>query len=91
MILSRRRALDRMKDQGVVSNHKVLYNEISAAYRMEIKTTNMTFQLVPLDDHRPYLAEKAIQTWKYHFVGVISGTKSGFLRLPLVPINTARG
>ena len=37
MILARRRALERMKVQGIVPNHQVLENEISTAYRMEIK------------------------------------------------------
>ena len=32
----------------------------------------MTFELVPPDDHRCNLAEKSIQTWKDHFIGVMS-------------------
>ena len=52
--------------------------KISAAYRQEIKNTSMTFQLVPLDDHRRNLAEKEIQTWKDHFIGVMSGTTAAF-------------
>ena len=77
MILARRRALERMKVQGIVPHHQVLDNEISTAYRLEIKNTSMTYQLVPPDDHRCNLAEKAIQTWKDHFVGVMSGTAVG--------------
>ena len=42
MILARRRALERMKVQGIVPNHQVLDNEISTAYRLEIKKTIMT-------------------------------------------------
>lgn len=38
----------------------------------------MTYQLVPPDDHRRNVAEKAIQTWKDHFVAVISGTADKF-------------
>ena len=78
MILARRRALGRMKHQGIVPKHQVLDNEILAAYRKEIWATYMTFQLVPPDDHRCNLAEKAIQTWKYHFIGVVSGTAATF-------------
>ena len=44
------------------------------AYRKEIWATHMTFQLVPPDDYCCNLAEKAIQTWKDHFIGVMSGT-----------------
>ena len=44
------------------------------AYRLEIKKTSMTYQLVPPDDHQRNLAEKAIQTWRDHFIGVMSAT-----------------
>ena len=67
-----------MKEQGIVPTHKVLDNEISMAYRLEIKKTGMSYQLVPPDDHRSNLSEKAIQTWKEHFIGVISGTAKSF-------------
>jgi hypothetical protein len=33
----------------------------------------MTYQLVPPDDHRRNMAKKAIQTFKDHFIGVLSG------------------
>ena len=33
----------------------------------------MLYQLVPPDDYRRNIAEKAIQTWNNHFVGVLSG------------------
>ena len=78
MILTRRRALSRMKLQSIIPKHQVLDNKISYAYRIEIRDTNMTFQLVPPDDHRRNLAERAIQTWKDHFFGVLSGTASTF-------------
>ena len=68
MILARRRALARMKIQGIVPTHQVLENEISKAYKTEIQATGMTYQLVPPGDHRRNVAEKAIQTWKDHFV-----------------------
>ena len=38
----------------------------------------MTFQLVPPDDHRCNLVEKAIQAWKDHFIGVMIGTAAAF-------------
>ena len=74
MILARRRALERMKAQGIVPTHQVLDNEISVAYRQEIKQTSMTYQIVPPYDHQSILEEKAIQTWKDHFIGVMRRT-----------------
>ena len=38
----------------------------------------MTYQLVPIDDHRFNLVDKAIQTWKDHFIEVVSGTAEIF-------------
>ena len=75
-ILARRHALIRMKLQGIVPKHQVLDNEISAAYKSEIQATHMTFQLVPPNDHSINVLEKATETWKYHFVGVLTGTAS---------------
>ena len=38
----------------------------------------MTYQLIPPDEHRRNFAEKEIQTWNYHFVGVFTGTAATF-------------
>ena len=38
----------------------------------------MTYELVPPDNHRRNIAEEAIQTWKDHFVTVISGAAAMF-------------
>ena len=78
MILSRRRSLERMKEQGILPTNQVLENEISMSHRLEIKQTSITYQLVPLDDHWRNLSEKLIQTRKDHFIGVMSGTAYSF-------------
>ena len=78
LILARNRALQRMKACGIQPTRQVLDNEISAAYKLAITESGMTYQLVPPDDHRRNIAEKAIQTWKDHFIAVISGTDAKF-------------
>ena len=78
LILARRRGLARMRLQGIAPTHQILDNKISAAYKSETAATNMTYQLVPPDDHRRNIAEKALQTWKDHFIGVLSGTAETF-------------
>ena len=78
MILAWSRALERMKDQGILRTHQVPENEISTSYIQDIKQTSIIFQLVPSYDHQHNLAEKAIQTWKYHFIGAMSGTAAAF-------------
>eukprot|EP00804_Cyclotella_cryptica_P003825 CCRYP_018936-RA/>CCRYP_018936-RA protein AED:0.22 eAED:0.20 QI:0/0/0/1/1/1/2/0/637 len=77
LILARSQAL-RMKACDITPQHQVLDNEISAAYRDAITTSAMTYQLVPPDDHRRNIAEKAIQTWKDHFISALSGTADNF-------------
>ena len=34
----------------------------------------MYYQLVPPDVHRRNIAEREIQTWKSHFIGILAGT-----------------
>eukprot|EP00804_Cyclotella_cryptica_P002823 CCRYP_009357-RB/>CCRYP_009357-RB protein AED:0.24 eAED:0.24 QI:0/0/0/1/0/0/2/0/561 len=53
-------------------------NEISAAYKLAITNSGMTYQLVPPDDHRQNIAEKAIQTWKDQLIAIISDTDTKF-------------
>ena len=48
------------------------------AYMQEIMETGMTYQLVLPDEHRRNIAEKIIQTWKYHFISVCSGVSAHF-------------
>ena len=78
MILSQRQALKQMKLQGIFPDHQVPDNEISAAYKAEILSTDMTYQLVPPNYHHRNIANKAIQNWKDHFVGVLSVTAATF-------------
>ena len=67
-----------MKLYGIVPKHQVLNNEASAAYKEVIRQLGITYQLVPSDNHRRNIVEKAIKTWKYHFIGVLHGTAATF-------------
>eukprot|EP00804_Cyclotella_cryptica_P002817 CCRYP_009355-RA/>CCRYP_009355-RA protein AED:0.29 eAED:0.33 QI:0/0/0/1/0.66/0.5/4/0/552 len=78
LILARTRALSRMRACGLSPKRQVLDNEASAAYKQAILDSGMTYQLVPPDDHRRNVAKKAVQTWKDHFVAVLSGTADKF-------------
>ena len=68
-----------MKQQGITPAHQVLENEMSETYKDEIRELGMLYQLVPPDDYRRNIAEKAIQTWKKYFVGVLSRASATFL------------
>ncbi len=55
----------------------VLDNEASEAFKNEIKK-NCKIQMVPPDNHRRNLAERAIQTFKHHFKSVLAGVDDSF-------------
>ena len=67
-----------MEERNIVPKHQVLDNELSKAYKQEILATGMTFQPELPDDHSQKIGEKAIQTQKDHFIGVMSGTSTTF-------------
>jgi hypothetical protein len=73
LILARAQALEQMQKAGIVPKHQNLENQASVAYKKAIGNSNMTYELVPPDDHQRNMAKKAIQTFKDHFVGVLSG------------------
>lgn len=55
----------------------VLDNEASTAFKTAIKA-NCDLQLVPPDTHRRNLAERAIQTFKCHFIAILPGVDEFF-------------
>ena len=78
MIKARHRSLLRMMQQGITPAHQVLDNEISQAYKDEIRESGMTYQLVPPEDHCRNISERAIQAWKNNFFGVLGGAAATF-------------
>jgi hypothetical protein len=67
-----------MQKAGIVPKHQVLDIQASVAYKKAINDSNLTYELVPLDDNQRNMAEKDIQTFKDHFVGVLSGCAPTF-------------
>jgi hypothetical protein len=55
----------------------ILDNEAPTAFKVEIKK-NCSLQLVPPDNHRRNLAERAIQTFKSHFKAILAGVADNF-------------
>jgi len=81
LIVARTKILEQMRLQGIVPKHQILDNQCSARMKLAMDTTvlldgsisKMTYELVPPDEHQRNIAEKAIQTFKDHFIGVLSG------------------
>lgn len=70
--------MKRLHAARIRPKHKVLDNEASDEYKDAIKANEMTYELVPLDMHRHKKAEKVIQTFKDHFVAILSGVDESF-------------
>ena len=66
----------RLRERVHTVDLQVLDNKASKGYlQVIIKTWKATFQLVPLDVHRRNVAERAIQTFKAHFLAILAGVE----------------
>ncbi len=78
MISAYQHLVDRLKTAEIQPKHRVLDNECSADFKAAITKNQMTYQLVPPNDHRRNIAEKATQTFKVHIVSIICGADKSF-------------
>jgi hypothetical protein len=70
-----------MQRQGIAPKHQILDNQCHGLMKHAIEATTlsdgsilqMTYELVPPEEHQQNMAKKSIQTFKDHFVGVLSG------------------
>jgi hypothetical protein len=65
-------------DRGFKPTLQKLDNEASTALKRTIKSKGIDYQLVPPHSHRRNAAERAIQTFKNHFVACICTTDKHF-------------
>jgi hypothetical protein len=63
---------------GKSGTHHRLDNDASTAFKECIRENEMTQKLVPPGNHRCNLAERAIQTFKHHFISILSGVENKF-------------
>ena len=56
---------------------------MSAEYKATIEASGMTYKLVPPNNRRRNMAKWAIQTFKDHLIGVISGCASSSMPIHL--------
>ena len=78
MIHAYQKLINRLKSTGITPKHHILDNECSADFMQTIRDNNMTYQLVPPHNHRRNMAEKAIQTFKAHFISILCGADKDF-------------
>ena len=71
--------MTRLADKGHLVNLQILDNEASAEYKRTIETKwKARFQLVPPHVHRRNRAERAIRTFKDHFIAILAGIDKTF-------------
>ena len=78
MVATYQSLIDRLEESKIRPKIQILDNEISQEFKNAIKANQMTFQLVPPNDHRRNIAEKALQVFKGHFISVLCGTDDSF-------------
>ena len=78
-ITAHNRIMQRLKLEGHSVDLQVLDNEASESYKFVItKKWGCKFQLVPLEVYRCNVAERAIRTFKAHFLSVLIGVSDAF-------------
>ena len=70
--------IEYLKVRGLQPKIQRLDNEASKAYTQNIDKHKMKFQLTPAQMHRKNIAERAIQTFKNHFITILAGANNEF-------------
>ena len=71
----------RLADRGHQFDVQILYKEVSKYFKRTIlEYWCATYQLVPSNVHQRNIAERAIRTFKAHFLSVLAGLGSTFHR-----------
>ena len=80
-LLAYNNIMQRLTDNKLCVNLKILDNEASEEYKRTIKNKwNAKYQLVPPHTHRSNAAERAIRTFKSHFLSILAGVAPDFPR-----------
>ena len=70
--------IEYLQARGLKPKIQRLDNEASKAYTENIEKHNMKYQFTPAQMHRRNIAERAIQTFKNHFISILAGTNSKY-------------
>jgi len=78
MIRAYEEIINRMRMAGLGIQKHTLDNEASDALKQYIRGQQIQFELVPPGNHRRNQAERAIQTFKAHFIAILAGVGDKF-------------
>ena len=65
--------MKRLNRKGIVPKKHISDNECSRELKDAIMKNDVEYELVPKGQHRRNIAERGIQTWKLHAIGMFSG------------------
>ena len=69
---------DNLNERGLKPKMQICDNECPTAFKRFLHSENIHLQLVPPYDHRTNPAEKAIDTWKSHFIAGLASLPPTF-------------
>ena len=78
MVAAYQKLINRLNKSGIQPKMHILDNECSELLKTAITNNDMDYQLVPPHNHRRNLAERAIQTFKAHFISILCGVDDKF-------------
>ena len=71
--------MTRLEAKGLTVDLQIMDNEASKEYKKTItEKWKVKYQLVPPDMHRRNAAERAIRTFKAHFIAILAGVDDDF-------------
>jgi hypothetical protein len=71
-------SVDFFRSKGHIVSHIKLDNEISGALQTYFGTSKLIVERVPPNNHRTNRAERAIRSFKNHFISILSGLHPSF-------------
>jgi hypothetical protein len=72
------RGLEEMAKDGIYPTHEVMDNVLSKEIADNLATRHIKVHLVPVDDHRTNKAERAIRTFKDHWIANLASVSKSF-------------
>ncbi len=72
MVIAFTKVIATLKSSGYMPALNVMDNECSAAVKKYIRSEKITIQLIPPHNHRVSAAERAIATFKEHFIAALA-------------------
>lgn len=78
LVFGYQQCYDELREGNVTPILHRLDNEVNDLLFAAIKANNCKFQIATAFDHRQLIAERSIQTYKYHLISVLNGTDRDF-------------